>query len=295
MNIQSIMLPALTLAMAILGTNSLAQPSDTIVAKVGSREVKASEIQPYLAALSPAESKALWANKEDLARFVRSILVRQAILDDAATAGWDKKPQTIEALARLQNQYLVESYLVEVGKVPDSYPSDEEVERAYEAEKERLKLPQRYELSQIFLSSQTNKEEARKKADELSAQLKKEPGQFATLAKQHSEDTASSAEGGKLGTLAVKNIAPEIRKAIASLAKGQISAPIEDASGYHLIRIEEIKEEGTASLAEVRPELIAALRNQRAALNREAYVAALLERSPVSVNELAVESLEKKP
>ncbi|MEI7864763.1 MAG: peptidylprolyl isomerase [Chthoniobacterales bacterium] len=291
----TIMLPALTLAMAILGTNSLSQANDTIIAKVGSREVKASEIQPYLATLLPAESKALWANKEELTRFVRSILVRQAILEDAATAGWDKKPQTIEALARVQKQYLIESYLVEVAKVPDSYPSDEEVQRAYEAEKDRLKLPQRYELSQIFLSSQTNKEAARKKADELSAQLKKEPGKFATLAKEQSEDTASAAEGGKLGTLPVKNIAPEIRKAISSLSKGQISTPIEDASGYHLIRVDEVKEEGTASLAEVRPELIAALRNQRAALNRDAYVAALLERSPVSVNELAVESLEKKP
>lgn len=295
MKLPSIMLPALTLAMAILGTNSLAQANDAIVAKVGSREVTASEIQPYLATLSPAESKALWANKEALSRFVRAVLVRQAILDDAATAGWDKKPQTVEALARVQREWLIESYLVEVGKVPDSYPSDEEVQRAYEAEKDRLKLPQRYELSQIFLSSQNNKEAARKKADELSAQLKKEPGKFATLAKEQSEDTSSAAEGGKLGTLQVKNIAPEIRKGISSLSEGQISTPIEDASGYHLIRVDEVKEEGTASLAEVRPELIAALRNQRAALNREAYVAALLERSPVSVNELAVESLEKNP
>jgi hypothetical protein len=45
-------------------------------------------------------------------------------------------------------------------------------------------------------------------------------------------------------------------------------------------------------LEEVKPQIAAALRNQRASLNQESHVATLLQRQPVSVNELALESLK---
>jgi hypothetical protein len=45
-------------------------------------------------------------------------------------------------------------------------------------------------------------------------------------------------------------------------------------------------------LDEVKGEIAALLRNQRAALNRETHVSTLLQRQPVSVNELALEALK---
>ena len=281
-----------TFVLAFLGFFPAAGTADTVVAKVGEREVTSADVKPYLDALAPADRAALAADKEALAGFVRSILVRQAVLQDATGAGWDKKPETVAGLASLRDQYIVESYLAEVGKVPDGFPSEEEIKKAYEAEKERLQLPRRYKLAQIFLAQGEDKEAARKKAAELSGTLKDEPGEFAALAKRNSDDTASAARGGDLGWLAADDITPAIRTAVSGLSKGQISAPVEGRSGFHILMVEDIRPAGPASFDEVKDQLVAALRNQRAALNRESHVSSLLQKNPVSVNELALDALK---
>lgn len=279
-------------AMAAFGPASPLQADDAVVAKIGAREVTAAEIRPYLDGLTAADRTALTADKAALTRFVRSILVNRSVLQDAVEAGWDKKPQTVAGLARLRDQYLVESYLAEVGKVPDDYPSDEEVQKVYAAEKESLQLPRRYRVSQIFIADDGDKEATRKRAQEIADTLKDEPGEFAALAKRNSNDTASAARGGDLGWLAEAEITPEIRTTVAGLSKGEISAPVAGRSGFHILLLQDKREAGPAPLDEVKGELANLLRNQRAALNRETHVSTLLQRQPVSVNELALEALK---
>lgn len=286
------MLSLLTLAMAAFGPGSSLQADDAVVAKIGEREVKASEVRPYLEALPAADRTALTGDKTALTRFVRSVLVNNAVLQDATGAGWDKKPQTVAGLARLRDQYVVESYLAEVGKVPEGYPSEEEIAKVYAAEKERLQLPRRYQLSQIFIADDGDKNAARKRAQEIADTLKDEPGEFAALAKRNSNDTASAARGGELGWLAEAEITPEIRTAVTGLSQGRISAPVEGRAGFHLILLQDKREAGPAPLDEVKGEITTLLRNQRAALNRESHVTNLLQRQPVSVNELALDALK---
>lgn len=283
------MIHALALALALLGSDPAAA---SVVAKIGSREVTADEVRPYLDALPPADRAALLENKAELGRFVRAILVRQAVLADATGAGWDKKPETIAGLQRVRDQFVVESYLAEVGKVPDNYPSEEETKALYDAEKDRLQVPQRYELSQIFLASDGDAAAARKRAGELAATLRDEPGEFAALAKRNSNDAASASRGGKLGWLTAETITPEIRAVVAKMKKGEISGPVEGRAGFHIVKVDDIRPAGTASYDEVKAELSALLRQRRAELNRESHLAGLLERQAVSVNELALDSLK---
>lgn len=286
------MLTLITLAMAAFGPGSPLQAADAVVAKIGDREVTAAEVRPYLDSLPAPERASLTGDKAALTRFVRSILVNRAVLQDATEAGWDEKPQTVAGLARLRDQYIVESYLAEVGKVPDDYPSDEDIGKVYTAEKERLQLPKRYRVSQIFIAEDGDKEAALKRAQEIADTLKDEPGEFAALAKRNSNDTASAARGGELGWLAENEITPEIRTAVAGLSKGDISAPVAGRSGFHILLLQDKREAGPAPLEEVKGELAALLRSQRAALNRETHVTTLLQRQPVSVNELALEALK---
>lgn len=286
------MLTLITLAMAAFGPASPLQAEGAVVAKIGDREVTAAEVRPYLESLPAADRTALTADKAALTRFVRSILINRAVLQDATEAGWDKKPQTVAGLERLRDQYIVESYLAEVGQVPDDYPSDEEVGKVYEAEKERLQLPKRYRVSQIFIAEDGNKEAARKRAQEIADTLKDEPGEFTALAKRNSSDTASASRGGDLGWLAEAEITPEIRTAVAGLSKGEISAPVAGRSGFHILLLQDKREAGPAPLDEVKGEIAALLRNQRSALNRETHVSTLLQRQPISVNELALEALK---
>jgi peptidyl-prolyl cis-trans isomerase SurA len=76
---------------------------------------------------------------------------------------------------------------------------------------------------------------------------------FAELARAHSQDGSASA-GGDLGWLKPGELDPMFEGPILKLKKGETSAPIKSANGYHLFRLEDREE--------LTPEMVAQLRQQ---------------------------------
>ena len=276
-------------AILLLAAATPALASDPVVARAGDKEITASQIQPYLAKVSPAERDALLQNPAALSRAVRTILLQRQLLDEAKSAEWEKKPETQALLARVRDAAIAESFLESVTAIPPDYPSDAEITALYDARKDSLRLPTQYRLAQIFIASAEDKAKAKSEAGALAKQVKS--GDFAALAKANSDEPVSAAKGGEVGWLAEDSIQPAIRKALSGAGKDAIAGPIELGDGFYFVKILDLREPRTATLDEVRPQLVAALRQERAALNRQAYLERLQAKAPVTLNEIALPGL----
>jgi len=265
------------------------QAADPVIARAGDKDITASQIQPYLAKVSPSERDSLLQNPAALSRAVRTVLLQKQLLDEAKAADWEKNPETQALLARVRDAAIAESFLESVTAVPANYPGDEEITALYESRKDSLRLPREYRLAQIFIASADDKAKAKSKADALAKQIKS--GDFATLAKSNSDEPRSAAKGGEVGWLAEESIQPAIRQSLAGAGKDSIAGPIELGDGFYFVKILDVREPRTATLEEVRPQLAAALRQERAALNRQAYLERLQAKSPVTINEIALPEL----
>jgi parvulin-like peptidyl-prolyl isomerase len=276
-------------AILLLAAATPALASDPVVARAGDKEITASQIQPYLAKVSPVERDALLQNPAALSRAVRTILLQRQLLDEAKSAEWEKKPETQALLARVRDAAIAESFLESVTALPPDYPSDAEITALYDTRKDSLRLPTQYRLAQIFIASSEDKAKAKSEAGALAKQVKS--GDFAALAKANSDEPVSAAKGGEVGWLAEDSIQPAIRKALSGAGKDAIAGPIELGDGFYFVKILDLREPRTATLDEVRPQLIAALRQERAALNRQAYLERLQAKAPVTLNEIALPGL----
>jgi parvulin-like peptidyl-prolyl isomerase len=276
-------------AILLLAAATPALASDPVVARAGDKEITASQIQPYLAKVSPVERDALLQNPAALSRAVRTILLQRQLLDEAKSAEWEKKQETQALLARVRDAAIAESFLESVTAIPPDYPSDGEITALYDARKDTLRLPTQYRLAQIFIASAEDKAKAKSEASALAKQVKS--GDFAALAKANSDEPVSAAKGGEVGWLAEDSIQPAIRKALSGAGKDAIAGPIELGDGFYFVKILDLREPRTATLDEVRPQLIAALRQERAALNRQAYLERLQAKAPVTLNEIALPGL----
>jgi parvulin-like peptidyl-prolyl isomerase len=276
-------------ALFLLAAATPALASDPVVARAGDKEITASQIQPYLAKVSPAERDALLQNPAALSRAVRTILLQRQLLDEAKSAEWEKKPETQALLARVRDAAIAESFLESVTALPPNYPGDSEISALYDARKDSLRLPTQYRLAQIFIASSEDKAKAKSEAGALAKQVKS--GDFAALAKANSDEPVSAAKGGEVGWLAEDAIQPAIRKALSGAGKDAIAGPIELGDGFYFVKILDLREPRTATLDEVRPQLVAALRQERAALNRQAYLERLQAKAPVTLNEIALPGL----
>ncbi len=74
------------------------------------------------------------------------------------------------------------------------------------------------------------------KANEVLAQLKNK-GDFAKLAKQHSDDPGSKNNGGELGFFERGSMVPEFEKAAFAAKPMEVSGPVKTKFGIHLIQV----------------------------------------------------------
>jgi len=279
-----------TLLLAGLLSAGAAVAQNAVIAKLGEDTITASSVKPYLENLSEREREALQEDPRLLNQVVRTLIIQQILLKEAIGAGWSKRPEVEERIERLRQSVIAESYLQEIAKVPEGYPSEAEIKEVFEARKAELIVPKQFQLAQIFLSAAEGGD-LKARLETVQGKLKQPGANFSAVAEKNSDDAASAARGGEIGWIAEGSLQQEIRKAISGLGKGATSAPVLLADGYHILRITDVKEARPASLEEVREQLVRLLREQRGRLNREAYLAKLQQQNPLSLNELALGEL----
>jgi len=271
--------------------------ADELVGKMGDVELRSAELMVILEAQPADNKRQLASDPGALERLVRSELMRKAVLNEAKQKGWDKRAELQPLIERAHDQVIVSTFVGNVAKPAEGYPSEEEIKQFYEANKAQLLAPAQYQVAQIFLpaaegTDKSKAEEAKKKIGELSARLGKSGADFAKLAKENSAHKESAEKGGELGWVSEEQMVPEIRRAITGMNKGEVSAPIKSTAGWHLIKLLDKKPPGTRSLAEVRPNLIVAMRNRKAQDLERAYIEALSIKLPPTINQIELGKLQ---
>ena len=100
-------------------------------------------------------------------------------------------------------------------------------------------------------------------AKALIAEIKK-GGSFEELAKKASKDPGSGANGGDLDWAAAGSYVPEFSDAMVKLAKGQMTdAPIKSQFGFHIIRLDDIREVPQPKFDEVKPQIVQQLQQNK--------------------------------
>jgi len=102
-------------------------------------------------------------------------------------------------------------------------------------------------------------------AKAIYASLKK-GAKFDDLAKKQSKDPGSGAKGGDLDWAAPSNYVKEFSDAMVALKKGETSAnAVKSQFGFHIIRLDDIREAQLPKLEEVKPQILQQLQQQRMA------------------------------
>jgi peptidyl-prolyl cis-trans isomerase D len=115
------------------------------------------------------------------------------------------------------------------------------------------------------ISEKLGADKARAKADEILAEVRKNTGSFAELARKHSNDPGSAAQGGDLGFFGQGMMVKPFEEATFALKVGEISGVVASDFGFHIIRLTDIHPAKEKPLSAVRDEIAAELKNTAAA------------------------------
>ncbi|MBU3059253.1 SurA N-terminal domain-containing protein [Pseudomonas indica] len=117
---------------------------------------------------------------------------------------------------------------------------DADLQELYKKEIANLAEQRRAAHILVEVNDQMNDDQAKAKISEIKKRL--DAGEdFATLAKEFSDDSGSATEGGDLGYAGPGVYDPAFEEALYALQKDQVSEPVRSEFGWHLIKLLDVQ------------------------------------------------------
>ena len=166
--------------------------------------------------------------------------------------------------------------------------SDQDVQKFYDQNKDRLQQPERVHLRHILVKvdakvTPDEKKKAKEKADALLARVKAGED-FGKLARENSDDPGSKVNGGDLSWVSKGQTVPPFEQAAFALKKpNDISPVVESQFGYHVIQLIERKDAGLVPLTEVKENISSFLKNKLIQQRLEDHVKELREKNKAEI------------
>lgn len=180
---------------------------------------------------------------------------RNIQVGEAEIAAVTAQNPSLKNLSAEQRRELADSIIAEKVRqqavMQNSRVSEAEVDRFIEqAQKQGVTLPEGEPMRQYRAQHILIKADSENAAVGAESTIRKIYGEarsgtdFSSLARQYSQD-ASAGNGGDLGWFADGVMVPAFEEAVRSLKPGQVSAPVRTQFGWHIIKLNEVREAGT--------------------------------------------------
>ena len=201
------------------------------------------------------------------AQIKEEVIAREIFMQEAQKRGLDATPEYKAQIELARQTILIRELFAEFQKT--SAVTDADVQAEYDK----------------FVAANGGKEyrarhilvETPAQAEAILASLKK-GGKFEDIAKKQSKDPGSGANGGDLDWAAPGNYVKEFSEAMVALKKGEVSVPVQSQFGFHIIRLDDVREAQLPKLEDVKPQIVQQMTQQRmAAFQQELRAKAKVE------------------
>jgi peptidyl-prolyl cis-trans isomerase D len=190
------------------------------------------------------------------------------VSDDEVKARFDAQKESY----RLPEKRIVSYVLVDsVALEPRVTVTDSELDTYYRDHQDEFRQAEQVCASQILVKVKAGPEakeghtedEAKKIAQGVLDQVKA-GGDFAALARKHSEDTFSASQAGDLGCAERgKSFPPEIDAAVFGMKAGETSELVKTSYGFHIMKVTSKHEEHVPALSQVKDRMRVTLRGKK--------------------------------
>ncbi|HEX4807780.1 MAG TPA: peptidylprolyl isomerase [Bryobacteraceae bacterium] len=259
------------------GPYAVAQQDPTrVVATIGGTPITAAQAAELIKPVRQEDLKKFAGHYDKL---LQELYMQKQFAKMADEAHMDQQSPWKEQLEVARQNILTQAYISMISNQPGTAPDAKGYYDSHPQEFETI------QVSGILIrfappgspapvgstdpSKSRTEQQALAKASDLEAKLKG-GADFAALAKSDSDNTASGARGGELGSfsLADNTLPADIKSAITTLQPGQVSEPIKQGAGFYILKVTGHTKK---SFEEAQPAIIGKFQNDRntAALNKE--------------------------
>jgi len=278
------------------GAQSVA--ADPVLVESSKANVTRADFTGELLRVPPDMRGSFATDPKRVGNMIDNILTMKQLAAAARENGVDRDPTVARRIAleteRVLAQLQVQRFEEEAGRDFDARQSQFllKAKERYAIDKDKYRSPEQKSFSYIvFDVTKRGPDAALALARETRAKL--EAGaDFATMARERSDDPSAKVTGGALPAGALTQPDPAVNAAVAALANpGDITQPVLSRSGYELIRLNAMQPARQLTFDEAKDTIMADLRKQYVDDQREARVNALHNDPTIKLNTQAIDAL----
>lgn len=223
-------------------------------------------------AFAPRSLSARLSDISDQEREVQEVLFPIAqflpqvkVTDQMVKAYYDKNAQLFTIPEQVKAEYVVFDAAAVESQVQ---VSDAEVTEYYNKNLKAYTTPEQRTASHILINvardaKPAEQAAAKAKAEAVLAEVRKNPANFAEIAKAQSQDQGSAQAGGDLGVVEKGTFVAPVEDAIYALKEGEVSGVVQSEFGYHIIKLTSLVPAAQKPLEAAKEEIAADLKQQK--------------------------------
>jgi peptidyl-prolyl cis-trans isomerase C len=234
------------IALSLLATAALAQN----LAIVNGKPVPSSRVEELVKQVA---SQGRPVTPDIQAQIKEEVINREVFMQEAAKMGLDGSDDYKSQMEQARQVVLIRALFADFQKKNPVTDADIKAEYDKFAKENGGK---EYRARHILVEKEAD-------ATKLIADLKK-GAKFEDLAKKNSKDPGSGANGGDLDWAAPGSYVKEFSEAMVKLAKGKFTdAPVKSQFGFHIIRVDDVRETQLPPMEQVKPQISQQLTQQK--------------------------------
>ncbi|WP_084676938.1 SurA N-terminal domain-containing protein [Massilia niastensis] len=196
---------------------------------------------------------------------VATYLPQVKVTDEMVKAYYEKNAQLFQIPEQVKAEYVVFDPAVVESQVQ---VTDAELTEYYNKNLKSFTTPEQRSASHILINAPrdakpADQAAAKAKAEAVLAEVRKNPANFAAIAKAQSQDTGSAQAGGDLGVVEKGLFVKPVEDVIYALKEGEISGVVQSEFGYHVIKVTAVKPAAQKALEAAKDEIAAELKKQK--------------------------------
>lgn len=279
-------------------SNAQTAATDPILVESSKVKVTRADFTAELQRVPPDMRGAFATDPKRVGAMIDNVLTMKQLAAAARASGADNDA-TVQRRLALENDRVLAQ--IQVQRIEDEAGADFDARKAqfllkakerYAVDKDQYRTKDEVSLSHILFDTT-------KRTPDAALALAKETrakviagADFATLARQLSDDAATRNAGGALPQAGLTKLDPAVNSAIAGLKNaGDISDPVLSRAGYQLIRLDARHAARQLTFDEASATIMTELRKQYVDDQREARIAAIHNDPTITLNTPAIDAL----
>ena len=258
------LLLALAPTFCIAKAGTIGSDEQSVLASQGGAKVTLADVDAFAVHIPDADRAHFFDSPQRIQSVITSMLLQKQLAAQARSAGLNGDPDVLKASDTAKDAALAKAEMDRFKaaiKIPDL---SELAEEEYIANKERYAIPEFLSVKHIAISMKSRSEaDAQKLADQVEAEVRKDPSLFDALVEKYSEDPGKTSNHGLITHAGDARVEASFAAAAKALAKpDDISPVVKTSFGFHVLKLIDKAPAQQSSFDQVREKIVSALRTK---------------------------------